>query len=161
MKTIILSPVILILLFTSIAIAQKTDTSKNTQQVQDSIAVKKSKDKKSDAPVLTIVELMPKYPGGEEAMYKYISDNLQYPQYAKEHGISGTVIITFVVERDGSITNVHAIKDIGGGCGAEAEIVIRNMPNWIPGKQDGAPVRVQFNLPIKFTLTHGGCLGIF
>lgn len=104
------------------------------------------------APVFQIVELMPGYAGGEEAMYKYLSENIKYPQVAKETGIQGNVIVTFVVEKDGSITGVQVLKDIGGGCGEEAVRVVRAMPKWNVGKQNGVPVRVQFNLPIKFTL---------
>ena len=96
---------------------------------------------------------MPSFPGGEDALYGYLSNNIQYPQTAKETGISGTVIISFVVEQDGSLSSINIIKEIGGGCGAEAVRVIKGMPKWIPGKQHGVPVRVQFNLPIRFTLT--------
>lgn len=104
------------------------------------------------APILTIVELMPSYEGGEAAMYEWLGNNIKYPQVAKETGIIGTVIVTFVVEKDGSITNVSVLKDIGGGCGEEAIRVVKNMPKWKAGKQNGVPVRVQFNLPIRFTL---------
>ena len=104
------------------------------------------------APVLTIVELMPGFNGGEEEMYKWLANNIKYPQVAKETGISGTVVVTFVVERDGGITNVQVLKDIGGGCGDEALRVVKAMPKWKAGKQNGVPVRVQFNLPIRFTL---------
>lgn len=104
------------------------------------------------APILTIVELMPSYDGGETAMYEWLGNNIKYPQVAKETGIIGTVIVTFVVEKDGSITNVSVLKDIGGGCGEEAIRVVKNMPKWKAGKQNGVPVRVQFNLPIRFTL---------
>jgi protein TonB len=104
------------------------------------------------APVLTIVELMPAFDGGEEAMYKWLSENIKYPQVAKETGIQGTVVVTFVVEKDGGITGVQVLKDIGGGCGDEAIRVVKAMPKWKSGKQNGVPVRVQFNLPIRFTL---------
>lgn len=104
------------------------------------------------APILTIVELMPSYDGGETAMYEWLGNNIKYPQVAKETGITGTVIVTFVVEKDGSITGVQVLKDIGGGCGEEAVRVVKNMPKWKAGKQNGVPVRVQFNLPIRFTL---------
>ncbi len=104
-------------------------------------------------PALTIVEEMPQFPGGEEALYKYLVENLTYPQTAKEKGIQGKVWITFVVEKDGSITDVRIMRDIGGGCGEEAMRVVRNMPKWKPGKQNGVLVRVQFNLPVSFTLT--------
>lgn len=102
--------------------------------------------------IYRIVEEMPSYKGGEEAMYKFLSDNIKYPQKAKETGIQGNVIISFVVEKDGSISNVVILKDIGAGCGAEAARVIKKMPKWKPGKQNGSIVRVQFNMPIRYTL---------
>lgn len=105
-----------------------------------------------DTPVLTLVELMPSFKGGEEAMYKWLSEYINYPQAAKETGITGMVIITFIVEKNGSITNAKILKGIGGGCEEEALRVIRAMPKWNPGKQKGVPVRVQFTLPVKFTL---------
>ncbi|NTW34304.1 MAG: energy transducer TonB, partial [Bacteroidetes bacterium] len=104
------------------------------------------------APILTIVELPPTFNGGEEALYKWLANNIKYPQIAKETGITGTVYVTFVVERDGSISNVALLKGIGGGCDDEALRVIKIMPKWNIGKQNGVPVRVQFNLPIRFTL---------
>ena len=104
------------------------------------------------APILTIVEMPPEFVGGEDAMYKWLSENIKFPQVAKETQISGTVIVTFVVERDGSISNIKVLKDIGGGCGDEAMRVVKIMPKWKIGKQNGIPVRVQYNLPIKFSL---------
>ena len=85
-------------------------------------------------------------------MYKWLAENIKYPQVAKETGISGTVIVTFVVEKDGSVTNAKILKGIGGGCDEEALRVVSAMPKWKAGKQNGVPVRVQFNLPIRFTL---------
>ena len=72
---------------------------------------------------------------------------------ARESGIEGTVFVTFVIERDGSVTDVKILRGIGGGCDEEALRVVRNMPKCEPGKQRGKPVRVQFNMPIKFTLS--------
>lgn len=85
-------------------------------------------------------------------MLKFIYDNIQYPGIARENGVEGTVVVQFVVEKDGSITDVKVIRDIGAGCGAEAMRVVNKMPKWNPGKQRGRPVRVQFNLPVKFKL---------
>lgn len=99
-----------------------------------------------------VVELMPSFAGGEEEMYKYLSENIKYPAAAKEAGISGKVFVTFVVEKDGSITGAQLLKDIGGGCGDEAIRVVQAMPKWNVGKQNGVPVRVQFKLPIQFIL---------
>jgi protein TonB len=83
---------------------------------------------------------------------KYLQDNIRYPAIARESGIQGTIYITFVVERDGSITDVKVLRGIGGGCDEEAIRVVQNMPKWTPGKQRGRPVRVQFSMPIRFTL---------
>ncbi len=106
----------------------------------------------ADDYIFTIVEEQPEFPGGTEAMYKFLRDNMRYPTMAREAGIQGTVFVTFVVERDGAITNVEVIRGIGGGCDEEAIRVVRNMPKWNPGKQRNQPVRVQFNLPVRFML---------
>jgi protein TonB len=104
------------------------------------------------AEIFTVVEEQPGYPGGEEARISYLQQNIKYPEEAKELGIQGKVFVTFVVEVDGSITDVRVLRGIGGGCDEEAIRVVKSMPKWVPGKQRGVPVRVQFNLPIKFTL---------
>lgn len=103
--------------------------------------------------IFTVVEENPGFPGGEEARMKYLQQNLKYPQMARESGIQGTVYVTFVVEKDGSITDVRILRGIGGGCDEEAARVVKAMPRWNPGKQRGQSVRVQFNLPIRFVLT--------
>ena len=99
-----------------------------------------------------VVEEMPSYPGGEQEMYRFISQNIEYPRMAKESGISGRVFVTFVVEKDGSVTDVQVLRGIGGGCDEEAIRVIKSMPKWKAGKQRGKAVRVQYRMPIKFTL---------
>jgi protein TonB len=104
------------------------------------------------AQVFTIVEQMPEFPEGEEGLFKYLSKNIKYPSMAKDNGISGTVYVTFVVEGNGQITDVKKLRGIGGGCDEEAIRVVKSMPSWKPGKQNGKAVRVQYNLPIKFTL---------
>jgi TonB family protein len=103
---------------------------------------------------MSIVERMPQYPGGMGEMVKFIQENLVYPKKEKENGIEGTCYVTFVVEKDGSLSNVRVLRGItdGPGYDAEAVRVVSAMPAWAPGTQDGVPVRVQFNLPIKFTL---------
>ena len=103
-------------------------------------------------------ETEPQFPGGEKARLKYIEENFRYPQSAIDSGIQGTVHIMFVVEPDGSITNVRIARGIGGGCDEEAIRLVEGMPNWIPGKlwipqkQIDEPVRTQFSMPIKFLL---------
>lgn len=100
--------------------------------------------------VFVQVDEGPEFPGGAEAMQKFIEDNLRYPQLAAANGISGKVYVTFVVDTDGTVQNPRLLRDIGGGCGAEAIRVVKTMPKWKPGKQNGKPVRVQYNLPVVF-----------
>jgi len=100
----------------------------------------------------TIWEVLPTFIGGEETMYVWLSNNIKYPQEAKETGVQGIVVVTFVVEKDGSHTGVQILKGIGGGCDEEAVRVINAMPKWKPGTQNGEPVRVQFTLPIRYSL---------
>jgi TonB family protein len=102
--------------------------------------------------VFLVVEKMPEYIGGQQAMYKFIGDNIKYPDQAKEENIEGRVFISFIVEKDGRIANVEILRGIGGGCDEEAKRVIEKMPNWTPGQQRGENVRVQYRMPIKFAL---------
>lgn len=102
--------------------------------------------------IFTVVETMPSFPGGDIARIKFLQKNIKYPQMARESQIQGTVYVTFVVETDGSVTDVRVLRGIGGGCDEEAVRVIKMMPKWNAGQQRGKPVRVQFNMPIKFTL---------
>jgi len=100
------------------------------------------------------VEQMPEFPGGDEALMKFLFNNIKYPHMARESGIQGTVYITFVVSKTGQISGVSVMRGIGGGCDDEAVRVIKSMPSWIPGRQNGKPVPVQFNLPLRFTLNN-------
>ena len=102
--------------------------------------------------VFTVVEEMPTFPGGKQKMYEYIGQNLEYPADAKSAGIQGRVVVKFIIEKDGSIDNVRVIKGIGHGCDKAAMEVIKGMPNWIPGKQRGKNVKVEFALPLSFKL---------
>jgi len=99
------------------------------------------------------VEEMPIYSGGEMELFKFLSENVAYPEEAILKGISGLVYVSFVVMEDGSIKNAKVVRDIGGGCGEEALRVVKLMPKWTPGKQDGEPVSIQYNLPIRFYLS--------
>ena len=98
------------------------------------------------------VEQMPTFPDGQEAMYKFIYDRIKYPAIARENGISGQVIVQFVVSKDGDIKNARVARGIGGGCNEEALRVVNEMPRWKPGKHNGRAVPVTFTLPIKFVL---------
>ena len=105
-----------------------------------------------EVPVLTVYDQDPEFPGGMDAMYRFLQDNISYPNLALEYDVSGTVYITFVVEKDGTVTNPKVLRDIGGGCGLEALRVVKMMPKWKPGMNEGKPVRAQFNLPVSFVL---------
>ena len=102
--------------------------------------------------VYDVVEVSPEFPGGTEALYKYIAENIHYPEQAKANKMEGSVVVRFVVEADGTISNAKVLRGIGGGCDEEALRVVNAMPKWQPGSVDGKPVRVQFNLPIIFKL---------
>lgn len=102
--------------------------------------------------VYTTVEQQPEFVGGFGAMMKFLSSNMKYPASARRMGIDGSVFVRFVVEPDGSISNVEILKGISGDCDKEAARVVGKMPNWKPGKQNGRAVRVRFVLPLKFVL---------
>ena len=102
--------------------------------------------------VFQVVEVDPEFPGGMEALIKYLSENIKYPEQAKKDKIQGKVYISFVVEKDGSVAGAKVLRGIGGGCDEEALRVVNAMPKWTPGKQRNTPVRVQFNLPVVFKL---------
>ena len=102
--------------------------------------------------IFRIVEEMPEFPGGTEALYKFIYKNISYPVMAKENNIEGTVYVQFVVNEDGSVAQVEVLRGPGGGLDEEAVKVIKMLPKWKPGKQRGKPVKVYFNVPVKFKL---------
>ncbi|MCG8308650.1 MAG: energy transducer TonB [Cytophagales bacterium] len=102
--------------------------------------------------IFTIVEEQPSPEGGIKAFYEYVSSNLEYPAKARRIGLEGRVFVEFVVEKDGSLTDVKAIKGIGGGCDEEAVRVISSAPKWNPGKQRGRAVRVRMIMPIMFKI---------
>lgn len=102
--------------------------------------------------IFVVVEEQPEFPGGNAAMMKFLSDNIRYPVIAQENGIQGRVICNFVVERDGSITDVQVVRGQDPSLDREAIRVIQQMPKWKPGKQRGSAVRVRFTLPVVFRL---------
>lgn len=109
-----------------------------------------------DSDVFSIVEQMPEFPGGVDANLKYLAKNVKYPEKALDANTSGTVYVQFIVNTDGSISDPTVIRGVSGPggkeCDDEALRVVKSMPNWIPGKQNGKNVRVKYLLPIKFTL---------
>jgi len=102
--------------------------------------------------IFTIVEEPPSFPGGEEKLFEFLRKNIKYPNIARENGITGRVYVTFVVDKEGRIKDAKLVRGIGAGCDEEALRVVRAMPDWKVGKQNGRAVPVQFNLPINFTL---------
>lgn len=102
--------------------------------------------------VFDMVEQMPTFPGGQAELMSYLGKNIKYPTIAQENGTQGRVIIQFVVERDGSITDVHVARGVDPYLDKEAVRVVKSMPKWIPGKQNGKAVRVKFTVPVMFRL---------
>jgi protein TonB len=130
----------------------------NQQVIEDDIVIETNleisrEEENADADqIFVVVEKMPEFPGGEDSLYSYTAKNLTYPPEAREKGIQGTVYVSFVVEADGSVTDPRVLRGIGGGCDEMALELVKNMPRWVPGKQRGKPIRVQFTLPVKFRL---------
>ena len=102
--------------------------------------------------VFDVVEQMPSFPGGMGALMSWLSQNMKYPTIAAENGVQGRVIVQFVVEKDGSITDVHVAKSVDPSLDKEAARVVKAMPHWIPGKQNGSAVRVKYTVPVTFKL---------
>lgn len=99
-----------------------------------------------------VVEQMPAFPGGQRALMSWINVNIQYPKEAEANGVQGRVVCTFVVERDGSVSNVEVMRGIEPSLDSEAVRVVKSMPKWIPGKQGGSAVRVNYTVPVTFRL---------
>ena len=133
MKKLIIMSLMVLFGLTTVS-AQKTVVAQKNQQVFD------------------VVEQMPEYPGGPGALIEYLSQNVKYPEDAKQQKIEGRVLATFVVETDGSVSNVEVVKPAFPSLDAEAVRLLSAMPKWIPGKQNGKVVRVKFTVPISFNL---------
>ena len=110
------------------------------------------KPKEEETKVFDVVEQMPSFPGGDAELMKFLSTHIKYPVVAEENGIQGRVIATFVVERDGSISDVKVVKSVDPSLDKEAIRVLKSMPKWIPGKQNGSAVRVKYTVPVTFRL---------
>lgn len=107
---------------------------------------------KKNQKVFDVVEQMPEYPGGQAALFEFISKNVKYPEDAVKKKVEGKVFVTFVVDTDGKITDVSLLKKVFPSLDAEAIRVISAMPNWIPGRQKGQVVRVKYTVPLIFRL---------
>ena len=128
--------------------------SKTIEIVEDETEVDEVKVEKADeaqkSEIFTVVENMPEFPGGMAKLSEYLSKNLKYPQSARDSGIQGRVFVNFVIEPDGSVSNVKVMRTLGGGCDEEAIRVVKAMPKWKPGVQRGKAVRVSYILPVNF-----------
>ncbi len=146
---IIVNPVQQIQAQTTKEVKEKT-ASKDDNNVQV-VEVKKAQDDK-EAPVFTVVEVMPEFPQGRAAFSKYLASNVKYPEQARKDGIHGTVYVSFVVAEDGGIKDAKVLRGVRADLDKEALRVVKGMPKWKPGTQRGKPVNVAFNVPIKFVL---------
>lgn len=105
-----------------------------------------------EAKVFDVVEQMPSFPGGSSALMEYLHDHVKYPVVAQENGVQGRVVVSFIVEKDGSITDVRVVRSVDPSLDREAARVVSSMPRWTPGKQNGSAVRVKYNVPVMFKL---------
>lgn len=123
--------------------------------VKEVVEVKPVEKPKDEGPVsMAMVEQKPSFPGGDAAMYKWLNDNIIYPAAASEEGVQGKVTVQFIVEKDGSISHVQVVRGKHPALDAEAARVIRKMPRWTPGRNNGQPVRVTYHLPVQFKLAN-------
>ncbi|MBQ7451253.1 MAG: energy transducer TonB [Prevotella sp.] len=121
-------------------------------KAKEVIATEPVKPKEEENKVFDVVEQMPSFPGGNAALMNYLSQNIKYPVIAEENGIQGRVIVQFVVGKDGHISDVRVAKSVDPSLDKEAVRVVRGMPKWIPGKQNGQAVTVRYTLPVTFRL---------
>ena len=128
-------------------------TEDNKEEVVIAAPVEAPEEEEEEEVVFVVVESMPEFPGGQQALFKYLGDNVKYPVIAQENGIQGRVICQFVVNKDGSIVDIEVVRSGGDpSLDKEAIRVIKSMPKWKPGKQRGKPVRVKFTVPVSFKL---------
>jgi len=121
-------------------------------KAKEALVTEPVKPREEENKVFDVVEQMPSFPGGMAALMAYLQKSIKYPPFAEENGIQGRVVCTFVVERDGSVTDVRVAKSVDPSLDKEAVRVVSAMPKWIPGKQNGQSVRVKYTLPVTFRL---------
>lgn len=140
MKTKTLFALLPLLFICAITFAQSNDTLKINDSQSDSLEF------------VIVAEVLAQFPGGQEACIEFIKNNIKYPEEALTKGTSGTVYVSFVVEKDGSLTEITVLRGIGSGCDEEALRIVRLMPKWIPATYQGIIVRQKLNMPIRFFL---------
>ena len=123
-------------------------------EVKEPEKPKEEKPKEEENKVFTSVEQMPKFPGGDGALLKYISSHIQYPAMDAENGTEGRVVLQFVVTKSGSVGEVKVVRSLSPGCDSEAKRVVKSLPSFTPGRQNGQPVNVWYTLPVTFKLQH-------
>ena len=128
------------------------DTNGEILKAKDVIAEPEPPKHEEENKVFDIVEQQPLFPGGPAALMKYLSENTKYPVVAQENGVQGRVTVQFVVEKDGSISDVHVLRGVDPSLDKEAVRVVKSMPRWTPGKQNGITVRVNYRVPVLFRL---------
>ena len=133
-------------------LSSEDDASMAQTQVYTPPAVVEEEEEESAQQIFTVVEEMPEFPGGQGALLQYLSKSIKYPVIAQENGIQGRVSCSFVVEKDGSVTDVQVLRGVDPSLDKEAIRVITAMPKWKPGKQRGKPVRVKYTVPVTFRL---------
>ena len=139
-----ISALVLLVIVVAPARANAQDKKEKTTQTR--------KDTTTDDKIYEVCEQMPIFEGGDAALLKYLTDSVKYPELAKKHGVQGRVVIGFIVEKDGSLTDVKVLRHVDIALDAEALRVVKGMPKWIPGCQDEQLVRVKYNVPVSFRL---------
>lgn len=131
-------------------VIEDTETSQDDEV--DFSDVESEEEEEDEGEVFFVVEDMPEFPGGEQALHQYLAESIKYPTIAQENGIQGRVYVKFVINTDGSVTNVEVARGVDPSLDKEAKRVVREMPKWEPGEQRGDPVRVSYTVPINFQL---------
>ena len=139
--------------FGDAVIEEEEEDNATVEVIQQVVETGPAEEEEADAnQIFTVVEQEPEFPGGTKALMEYISKNLRYPAFAAENGIQGRVTLSFVVEKDGSVTDIQELRSPSEDLTKEAKRVVQSMPKWKPGKQRGKPVRVKYMLPVTFRL---------
>ena len=147
-----LSPIFLTLLCAALLSPSASSAQVVTQEPLDEVVQPAPPVEEGAEQIYDIVEEMPEYPGGQEAMFKFLSQSIVYPQEMVDAGVRGRVYVEFIVRQDGGITDATVLRGVAGPLDQEAIRVVKTMPKWMPGRQNGKPVDVRYRLPIMFQL---------